>query len=146
MHKVKFFPTIHIDKSLLQALTIFVSSDFAKCHPTGWLNSNTYILATLLFMLRRRFSEIIVQGHVIFKSFLQTFFVFFFWLFVWLVGWFGLDILPLYPLNAEKTAVLCSQICTSIGSSASWLHPHCKVFGAGPASCVCTVPPTAKHD
>lgn len=59
---------------------------------------------------------------------------------LWFLGFF----LPLCQLNAEKTAVLCSQTCTSIGSSASWLCPHCKVFGAGPASRVCTVPPTAK--
>lgn len=134
MHEVKFSPTIHIDKSLLQALIILVSSNSAKCHTVGWLNSNTNILATLLSMLRRRLSEIIVQDHVIFNSFLQTFFV---------VDCFFV-FLPLCQLNAEKSAVLCSQTCTSIGSSASWLYLHGKVFGAEPASCVCTVPSTAK--
>lgn len=51
----------------------------------------------------------------------------------------------LCQLNAEKTAMLCSQTCTSTGSSASWLHLHCKVFGAGPASLwFVSVPLTAK--
>lgn len=84
-------------------------------------------------MLGRRFSEIIVQAHIIFKSFLQTFFVV-------VLFWFFNHC----QLNAEKTVVLCSRTCIFIESSGSWLHLQCKVFGAGPASCVCTVPSTAK--